>query len=75
MTNGSESAAVGAISESSSIPSQRGFVAGEPVMFPLGRSSRAPIPLATGSATFAKDDRDRPRRPQDGSVGWAPLPT
>jgi hypothetical protein len=26
----------------------------KPVMFPLGRSSRATLPLATGSLTFAK---------------------
>jgi hypothetical protein len=28
-------------------------------MFPLGRSSRGTMPLATGSLRFRKDDRDR----------------
>jgi hypothetical protein len=46
----------GAISESSSshlLPSVASKLA-KPVTFPLGRSSRATMPPATGSATFAK---------------------
>jgi hypothetical protein len=45
----------GAISESSSshLAPSVGSMA-KPVVFPLGRSSRATMPLATGSLTFAK---------------------
>ena len=46
----------GAISESSSshLPPSVASKLTKPVMFPPGRSSRTTMPLATGSATFAK---------------------
>src|SRR6516164_2770119 len=46
----------GAISESSlsHLPPSEASKVAKPVMFPLGRSSRATMPLATGSPTFAK---------------------
>ena len=46
----------GAISESSSshLPPSEGSLTAKPVMFPLGRLSRATMPLAMGSATAAK---------------------
>src|SRR5262249_49224521 len=46
----------GAISESSSshLPPSVASKLAKPVTFPPGRSSRATMPLATGSATFAK---------------------
>src|SRR6516164_1382149 len=55
----------GAISESSSshLPPNEGSKPPNPVMFPLGRSSRATMPLTTGSPVVPKNDRDRPRLP------------
>ena len=46
----------GAISESSSshLPPNEASKLAKPVVLPLGRSSRATMPLTTGSATFAK---------------------
>jgi hypothetical protein len=46
----------GAISKSSSshLPPNGASTLAKPVMFPLGRSSRPTMPLATGSPTFAK---------------------
>ena len=46
----------GAISESNSshLPPSEASPVAKPVTFPLGRLSRATIPLATGSLTFAK---------------------
>src|ERR1700730_6184812 len=46
----------GAVSESSSshLPPSVASKSAKPVMFPLGRSSRATMPLATGSLTLAK---------------------
>ena len=44
----------GAISESSwgYLPASEASKSAKPVMFPLGRSSRSTMPLATGSLTF-----------------------
>jgi hypothetical protein len=46
----------GAISESSSshLPPSEASKLAKPVVFPLGRSSRGTMPLATGSAAFKK---------------------
>jgi hypothetical protein len=46
----------GAISESSSshLPASEASKLAKPVMLPLGRSRRATLPLAMGSATFTK---------------------
>src|SRR6516162_8709609 len=64
----------GANSESSSshLPPSEGSEPPKPVMFPLGRSSRATMPLATGSFRARKDDRDRPRLPLEGNGYRAP---
>ena len=42
------------VSSSSHLPPSEGSKRAKPVMFPPGRSSRATMPLATGSATVAK---------------------
>src|SRR5215471_3141785 len=59
----------GAISESSSshLPPIEASKLANPVTFPLGRSSRATMPLATGSLTFTKTIGNHRHLPLEGN--------